>query len=217
MILGLTGGFGCGKTTAAKMFTRGGFRHVDSDRIIRERVLTLESVRKAVGDRFGDGVLDGAGQVNRAALGALVFADDASRLWLEGLTHPIYFQILREDLRAELDGDWVVEVPLLFERSMENWFDFIACVACDRSSQIARLEQRGLDPALAEQRISKQLPLARKIELSDFVLWNDGSAGFLQSQVDRIADAMHKAEAEKLSYPNPDAQPSQARGRDVRA
>jgi hypothetical protein len=53
-------------------------------------------------------------------------------------------------------------------------------------SQLARLEQRGLDRALAEQRISKQLPLARKIELSDLVLWNDGSTGFLKAQVDRI-------------------------------
>jgi dephospho-CoA kinase len=57
------------------------------------------------------------------------------------------------------------------------------------------LEQRGLDRALAEQRISKQLPLARKIELSDFVLWNDGSTGFLKSQVDRIVDSLDRAKA----------------------
>ena len=78
---------------------------------------------------------------------------------------------------------------------MENWFDFTVCVASDPSSQLARLEQRGLDRALAEQRISKQLPLARKIELSDLVLWNDGSTAFLRSQVDRIVDSLRPANA----------------------
>lgn len=217
MTLGLTGGFGCGKSTAAKMFADRGFRHVDSDRIIRERVLTLDAVRQAVRSRFGAAVIDGAGQVNRAEIGAIVFAEDAARAWLEGITHPIYFELLRSDLRADPKADWVVEVPLLFEKSMENWFDFTACVACDRASQIARLEQRGLDPALAEQRISKQLPLARKIELSDFVLWNDGSAGFLRSQVDRIVDAMQEAKAAQISHNTPDVHPSQVRRRDVRA
>jgi len=86
-------------------------------------------------------------------------------------------------------------VPLLFEKSLENWFDFTVCVACDPNSQLARLEQRGMDRALAGQRISKQLPLARKIELSDFVLWNDGSTGFLKAQVDRIVDSLDRAKA----------------------
>jgi dephospho-CoA kinase len=73
---------------------------------------------------------------------------------------------------------------------LENWFDFTVCVACAPQQQLARLEQRGLPRALAGQRISKQLPLARKIELSDFVLWNEGSPTFLEAQVDRLADAL---------------------------
>ena len=97
--------------------------------------------------------------------------------------------------REDPGADFVLEVPLLFEKSLENWFDFTVCVACDSSSQLARLEQRGLDRALAGQRISKQLPLARKIELSDFVLWNDGSTGFLKAQVDRIVDSLDRAKA----------------------
>jgi dephospho-CoA kinase len=84
----------------------------------------------------------------------------------------------------------VVEVPLLFEKQLENWFDFIACVTCAPEQQLTRLEQRGLARALAAQRISKQLPLVRKIELSDFVLLNDGSAEFLQKQVDLLVAAL---------------------------
>ncbi|HEY1764313.1 MAG TPA: dephospho-CoA kinase [Opitutaceae bacterium] len=216
MILGLTGGFGCGKSTAARLFAGRGLAHVDSDVLIREQVLPLDSVRRAIGARHAQAV--GAdGQVDRVALARIVFTDDAERVWLEGLTHPLYFDLLRRALRSAPANDWVVEVPLLFEKSMENWFDFTACVACDRRSQIARLEQRGLDPALAEQRISKQLPLARKIELSDFVLWNDGSAGFLKSQVDRIVDVMKDAKAAQISYTIPDVHSSQVRRRDASA
>ena len=195
MILGLTGGFGCGKSTAAKLFADRGYRHIDSDGIVRERVLTSEAVTTALRARFGDGVFDAAGQVDRPRLAAIVFADDSERLWLEELTHPMFFDIAREMMRAQPGSDWVIEVPLLFEKSLENWFDFTVCVACDPSSQLARLEQRGLDLALAGQRISKQLPLVRKIELSDFVLWNDGSTGFLKEQVERIANSLDRSKA----------------------
>jgi dephospho-CoA kinase len=195
MILGLTGGFGCGKSTAAKLFADRGYRHIDSDGIVRERVLTSEAVTAALRARFGDGVFDAAGQVDRPRLAAIVFANDSERLWLEELTHPLFFDIAREMMRAQPGSDWVIEVPLLFEKSLENWFDFTVCVACDPSSQLARLEQRGLDLALAGQRISKQLPLVRKIELSDFVLWNDGSTGFLKEQVDRIANSLDRSKA----------------------
>ena len=195
MVLGITGGFGCGKSTAAKLFVDRGFRHVDADLIVREQVLPTPEVNSAIRQRFGDSVFTSAGQVDRPALGAIVFADDAQRLWLEELTHPGFFEIARQLMREDPGAKWVLEVPLLFEKSLENWFDFTVCVACDSSSQLARLEQRGLDRSLAGQRISKQLPLARKIEQSDFVLWNDGSTGFLKAQVDRIADSLDRAKA----------------------
>ncbi len=190
MILGLTGGFGCGKSTAAKLFAERGYRHIESDAVVRERILTTEPGTAALRQRFGDKVFSADGQVNRPALAAIVFTDDAERLWLEELTHPIFFDIARTMLRDEPSVNWVVEVPLLFEKSLENWFDYTVCVACDPKSQLARLEQRGLYLALAGQRISKQLPLSRKIELSDFVLWNDGSTGFLKEQVDRIINSL---------------------------
>jgi dephospho-CoA kinase len=217
MILGLTGGFGCGKSTAAKLFAEKGFRHLDSDLIIREQVLTTAPVQAEIRQRHGGAVFAPDGQVDRPALGKIVFSDDPERLWLENLTHPVYYGILRGLFRSNPGVDWVVEVPLLFEKSMENWFDFTLCVACDPLSQLARLEQRGLDRALAEQRISKQLPLARKIELSDFVLWNDGSTGFLKSQVDRIVDSLNRAKAGAPLTENPDVPSSQDRRRNIRA
>lgn len=193
MILGLTGGYGCGKSTAAKLFAARGFRHIDSDAIVRGQVLTSEPVKAALRARYGAGVFLPTGDVDRSALARIVFSDDSERHWLEELTHPMVFEITRAMIRSEPLADHLVEVPLLFEKSLANWFDFTVCVACDPSSQLARLEQRGMDRALAVQRISKQLPLARKIELSDFVLWNDGSAGFLKAQIDRIVDSLDRA------------------------
>jgi dephospho-CoA kinase len=195
MVLGLTGGFGCGKSTTAKLFVDRGYGHIDSDLIVRERVLTSEEVKAALRKRYGERVFDREGRVSRPALAEIVFSDDSERSWLEDLTHPLFFDIARATMRDPRVENWVVEVPLLFEKSLENWFDFTVCVACDPSLQIARLEQRGLDRALAAKRISKQLPLARKIELSDFVLWNDGSTAFLKAQVDRIVDSLEHAKA----------------------
>ena len=190
MILGLTGGIGCGKSEAAKSFVARGFRLVDSDVLIREQVLTAPEIVGAITTRYGREVLDPAGAVDRAKLAKRVFADDGERVWLESQTHPALFTIWRSTLATAPKGPWIFEVPLLFEQALENWFDFTVCVACSLEQQLIRLERRGLSRELAGQRISKQLPLARKIELADMVLWNDGSAAFLQVQVDALVASL---------------------------
>ena len=190
MIVGITGGIGSGKSTVSRLFERRGFRRLDSDELVRERVLVAPEVRAALRARYGEAVFAADGAVDRLALAARVFANDAERLWLEELTHPVLHALWRAEFAAAPAARWVVEVPLLFEKGLENWFDFTVCVACAPDQQLARLEQRGLPHALAGQRISKQLPLARKIELSDFVLWNEGSPEFLQAEVDRLVDQL---------------------------
>jgi dephospho-CoA kinase len=190
MILGITGGFGTGKSTVARLFERRGFRRLDSDQLIRERVLTAPPVVAALRARYGTAVMGPAGEIDRRNLAEKVFTNDAELVWLESLTHPVLFELWREALASDPQGRWVVEVPLLFEKSLEKWFDFIVGVACAPEQQLARLEQCGINRTFAGQRISKQLPLAKKIELSDFVLWNEGSPDFLQAQVDRLADSL---------------------------
>lgn len=190
MTLGITGGIGCGKSTAAALLERRGYRRLDSDALVRDEVLPSPEVTTALRKRYGGAVFLPDGRVNRAALGARVFADDTERLWLENLTHPLVFALWRSAFAAAPEANWVVEVPLLFEKGLEIWFDFTICVASAPPQQLARLERRGLPRALAEQRISKQLPLAHKIESADFVLWNDGSLEFLEAQVGRLTDAL---------------------------
>jgi dephospho-CoA kinase len=193
MILGITGGMGCGKSTVARLFEQRGFRRLDSDQIVRDEVLLRPEIVAAARARHGTAILGPDGGIDRSALAARVFRDDAERRWLEELVHPGVFAAWRSAFAAEPTARWAVEVPLLFEKALENWFDFTVCVACAPEQQLARLEQRGLSRMLAGQRISKQLPLARKIELSDFVLWNEGNPEFLEAEVDRLAHALEAA------------------------
>jgi len=139
-----------------------------------------------IGARFGQGVLAADGQIERARLAEAVFGDDAARLWLEALVHPEVRRHWAGQVQSAPQAMWVVEVPLLFEKNLEKMFDFTVCVACAPDLQLTRLEQRGIERTLALQRISKQLPLARKIELSDFVLSNDGTLDFLRDQVRQL-------------------------------
>ncbi len=188
MIIGLTGGMGCGKSTAARMFGDRGFRCLDSDQVVRDEVLTDPAVVAAVRARLGEGVAPG-GAIDRKAVSDLIFADEAARRWLEALVHPRVYARWRQALAESPGGSWLLEVPLLFEQGLENWFDFIVCVTTSSAQQIARLEERGISHALARQRISKQLPLAQKVEQADYVLLNDGTVEFLRAQVDRLLAA----------------------------
>ncbi len=190
MRIGITGGIGCGKSTVAGLFEDHGWRRLDSDALVRDQVLTDARVQQKLQQRFGSEVMAADGTVNRVWLGERVFTDNAVRLWLEELTHPVLFDLWRATFAAESNVAWTVEVPLLFEKNLENWFDFTVCVACSHGQQLARLELRGLPHALAEQRISKQLPLEQKIEQADFVLWNEGSPEFLQDQVDQLIGSL---------------------------
>ena len=185
--VGITGGMGCGKSTVARLMEARGFRRLDSDAIVRDRVLREPAVKAAIRERFGAGVLAANGEVERAHLAERVFADDDALRWLEDLVHPRVYAAWTEAFAAgDSEVRWAVEVPLLFERGLEKGFDFTVCVALPPDQQLARLEERGIPRALAGRRISKQLPLAQKIERSDYVLWNGGSPAFLEAQVDRV-------------------------------
>ena len=190
MILGVTGGMGCGKSTVSAIIAAAGFRLIDSDELIRTRVLKSEPVKALIAAQWGNSVLNKEGEIDRQALARIVFDRESELAALEAIIHPAVYELWRLEMKTDPAGRWVIEVPLLYEKGLENWFDFTVCVASTLNLQYARLEQRGLPRALAEQRISKQLPLARKIDRSDFVVWNEGSLDFLQSQVDVMMDAL---------------------------
>ena len=191
--VGITGGMGCGKSTVARLLESRGFVRIDSDAIVRERVLREAPVKAAIAVRWGSGVLDSEGEIDRGAVAERIFNSDEERRWLEDLVHPRVFAAWEEAFASAPKERWAVEVPLLFERGLEKGFDFTVCVALSPEQQLARLEERGIPRALAGRRISKQLPLAQKIDRSDFVLWNEGSPEFLEAQVDRMVRGLAAA------------------------
>jgi dephospho-CoA kinase len=190
LIVGLTGGMGCGKSTAAAFFADRGFQRLDSDAVVRDLLLPDPAVRQAIRARLGEAMFAADGSVRRDRLGGKVFGDPAELAWLESLLHPRLYDHWRQTFAAGPGRPWLVEVPLLFEKGLENWFDFTVCVTTDSVLQLRRLELKGIPPELARQRLAKQLPLARKCELADHVLLNDGSPDFLREQVNALADRL---------------------------
>ncbi len=183
MNIGLTGGMGCGKSTAGKAFAALGWRRLDSDAVVKDDLLRDPAILARLRERWGATVIAEDGTLDRARVAKRIFADDAERLWLEALLHPRVKARWEAALVAEPAAHWVVEVPLLFEKGLEKGFDFVVCVSASSEIQLARLKERGIPRALAEQRILKQLPLEQKQQLSHAVLFNDGGLAFLHEQV----------------------------------
>src|SRR3954471_11177838 len=197
LMVGLTGGMGCGKSTAAARFAELGFRRLDSDQMVRDELLPSREVAQAIRARLGDAMLAADGSVRRDKVAEKVFKDPAALAWLEDLLHPRLYTRWREVLAGSNGVAFIVEVPLLFEKGLENWFDFTVCVTTDSESQLRRLEQRGIPRDQARQRIAQQMPLARKCELADYVLLNDGSPEFLREQVDALAARLLKSQSDR--------------------
>ncbi|MEY4487813.1 MAG: hypothetical protein RIQ79_321 [Verrucomicrobiota bacterium] len=183
MLIALTGGVGCGKSSAAGFFGVTGYRVRDADLIVREKVLTAPEVITAVTARWGKGVLRDTENLNRAKIAEIVFANAIERRWLEQLVHPMVETHWRKDVAMEPECDWIIEIPLLFEAGLEKGFDFVISVGASECVQIARLIARGMSEAQARQRIASQLPLAYKLKFSNAVIWNDGDVAFLEAQV----------------------------------
>lgn len=199
MMLGLTGGMGCGKSTAARFFSQTGFRSIDVDTIVHDLLAHNTEVQEAIAERFGPAIGGGDGAVDRRALGARVFSDPEALQWLEQLLHPRVGRLWREEVARDRESDWVVQIPLLFEKKLEESFNFTVCVGASSLVQHRRLQQRGLSDEEITRRLSRQLPLEDKTARSDFFLSNDGSLSFLRSQVVHLSHQLHRRPGHSLS------------------
>jgi len=186
MLLGLTGGMGCGKSTALACFAAAGFKTYDCDQVVRERLTREPAYVAAVARRFGPDVLAADGQIDRKKLAARAFADAEALAWIEEWMHPRLYADWEATFARDRRHDWVVEVPLLFEKELQKWFDYTVCVTADSAVQLQRLAGRGMAPDQARERLARQMPVSRKCELADHVLVNDGSPEFLRAQILRL-------------------------------
>jgi dephospho-CoA kinase len=191
MVIGLTGGIGCGKTAVAACFARRGFQVVDADALARE-VLASPACIAQMRARWGSSCLTGEGTPDRAWIAAKVFAEPAELAFLEGLTHPEVAR-RRAEAVADRSKSYVVEIPLLFEKGLAAEFDSVVCVNCSEPVRLRRLELRGLKRSAAEARIKSQMPIDEKVKRSDYVIFNDGDLSFLDRQVDALVSRLRVA------------------------
>lgn len=186
--VGLTGGIGSGKSTVAQRFSTLGAVVIDSDVLAREVVAPGSPGLAAVAERFGDDVLEEDGGLNRAALGAIVFADPAARRDLEAITHPLIAARTAQLTREAGEVSVVVhDVPLLVEKQMGPDYHLVVVVDADETTRIKRLAStRGMTEAQARSRISTQASDAQRRAAADAWLDNDGSPDELVVAVDRL-------------------------------
>jgi len=185
--IGLTGGIASGKSTAGRLLAARGLPVLDADAIAREALAPGSPGAHAVLARYGEQVRAAANAIDRAALGRIVFADEAERQWLEQLVHPLVRAHFAVELERLADAPVVVlMIPLLFEAGLEELCSEVWLVDCDEHQQLARLMARDpLSAADAQARLAAQWPLARKRGLADVVLNNRGGPEQLEGQLER--------------------------------
>lgn len=173
LLIGLTGTFGSGKSTVAKLFRTWGARVIDADRLGHEALRkNTESYRKIVRE-FGREVLDQKSLIDRKKLASVVFSNTSKRRRLERIIHPYVFSEIRKNLKRIRRGVVVLEVPLLFETGFNRHVDRTVTVWALKSVLMQRLRsKRHLSDKEIKLRIKAQMPLASKKKQSDFLINN---------------------------------------------
>ncbi|MBM3672563.1 MAG: dephospho-CoA kinase [Actinobacteria bacterium] len=201
LLVGLTGGIGSGKSTVARLLAARGAHIVDADAVAREVVERGTPALAQLVERFGPEILAADGSLDRPALGRLAFADEQSRKDLEGITHPaINHEFLRRVGEAPQDAIVVCDVPLIFEsqQARNRMYREVIVVEAPKEVRLARLEERGVPRADAEQRMSMQATDEERRSIATHVLDNGGDHAALERQVDELWPKL-KAAAERAA------------------
>ena len=185
----ITGGIGAGKSEALASFRRHGAATVSSDEIVHRLLRDDPVIGKTLVERFGDRILDEAGQIDRSAIAEIVFADREALDWLESLLHPLVVQEYlewREQLAALPNPPplTATEVPLLYEVGGQDRFDAVVVVTAAPKVRAGRTE---VD---ADEREPRLLPDTVKVAQADFAYVNDGSLEDLDAFVGEVMEEL---------------------------
>ena len=187
MILGVTGGIASGKSLVAGILRTLGAAVVSADELAREVVAPGTATLARLVEHFGPGILLPNGELDRPALGALIFADPQKRAVLNAITHPAIAALSLARLAQLTAADWplvVYEAPLLYEVGAESRVDAVLVVTVPETQQLQRLMARDqLSEAAARERIATQLSQAEKTARADFVIANDDTVAALEAQL----------------------------------
>ncbi len=186
-VLGITGGIATGKSSVVQHFIDLGFPVVDADIIARHLLDQNEQAYNEVVKVFGSDILQENGEINRQALGALVFNHPDKLKQLDELMAPFLQESILAAIKQASQNQKlvIVDVPLMYEKGYDEWMDQVAVVYCTPNQQLKRLMQRNqLTEKEAKQRIDSQLPIEMKKLLAEVVFDNSNDLTQTIQQVD---------------------------------
>lgn len=206
---GLTGGVACGKSTAASRFAELGAKIIDADQIGHDLMLPQNPAYTEIIKHFGRKVLNPHGEIDRKALGALVFADPEKRRKLNAILHPRII-LRQEDLAAQYHSEnpfavIVIDAALIYEANAGNRFRKIIVAWCTLEQQIQRLMAKSdMSRGEAVARVAAQMPAEEKRRRADFVIDCSGSLAETRAQVDEIYPRLARLVSDQSSASLPE-------------
>ena len=185
--IGITGGISTGKTSFCECLREivPAATFFDADQAARDLAEHDPEVRELIVREFGPAIYSENGDLNRAQIRSIVFADAEKKRALEQILHPRIRRqwSLEAESRRNSTDFFFADIPLLYETGGETLCDCVVVVACSPSVQLERLMARTkLDRAAAEKMIHAQMPLTEKIRRADHVVWNNNGRGALAAQ-----------------------------------
>ena len=184
-IIGITGGIGTGKSQVSRYLTSLGYTVIDADQVAREVVEPGEVAWMKVLDRFGESVLNPDKTLNRRKLGEIIFGDDALRLELNDILHPLIRMRINAYIEQYHSESVIfIDVPLLFETESRERYDEVVLIYAPDEVALSRILDRDrLSTELLTKKIESQLSIEIKRQLADTVIYNIGTLDELKEEV----------------------------------
>lgn len=194
MIIGITGAFGCGKSTCLKMFKNFNFETISADEICHQIYETHEqSFVDTLNSRWQINVCDDNGKINRKKIAEIVFENQKELDFLTSVLSPMIQKQLVKKISYAKDNkqNLAVEIPLLFEADYQKYFDKTIVIYASKANRVKNLQKRNFDVSDMIVRDKIQLPLNTKLELADYALINSGSLGLLEQQLEKLISKLN--------------------------
>lgn len=186
-VIGLTGGIASGKTTVSNLFKISGVPVIDADLVARQVVEKGTDGLTALVNRFGEGILNTDGTLNRTVLGKRMFSNEAIRSEVNYILQPLIRQEITSRMKEYKNQGKaliVLDIPLLFEMKYEDMCDDIIVIATSLETQVVRMRERnGYTQEQALQRIHAQMSLEDKVKNATIVWNNEGDLKELETTV----------------------------------
>ena len=186
LIVGLTGGFGVGKSSVAQRFKNMGAEVIDADEIAHDAMKKGSPVFDPIIELFEEALHPGGKKMDREALGEIVFTDPKKRKELEAVIHPYVYQKIKDWIEASEQRVILVEVPLLFEAGFEKLCDKVLVVTCNATVKMKRLVSSRRTEQEVRARERAQMPEALKMQKADFLIDNSKSIYQTQREIERF-------------------------------